>query len=167
MKLKNKNILCQNVTVLLKEMTIVYKGFPGVSDGKESACNVGDLGSISMLERSPGRKDRILTTVFWPGEVHGQRSLADYSPWGCKESDIIKWLTHTHKPIYSILEPSGQAHAEPSINRRSIVLWEVTILSKSKPEWEAHLSQCQWAEVVDDTGNVNKISLVWLIEKSR
>ena len=54
MKLKNKNILCQNVTVLLKEMTIVYKGFPGGSDGKESACNVGDLGSISMLERSPG-----------------------------------------------------------------------------------------------------------------
>ena len=29
-------------------------GFPGGSDGKESACNVGDLGSIPGLERFPG-----------------------------------------------------------------------------------------------------------------
>ena len=29
-------------------------GFPDGSDGKESACNVGDLGSIPGLERSPG-----------------------------------------------------------------------------------------------------------------
>ena len=30
------------------------KGFPGVSDSKEATCNVGDLGSISGLGRSPG-----------------------------------------------------------------------------------------------------------------
>ena len=30
------------------------KGFPGGSDGKESACSVGDPGSISGLGRSPG-----------------------------------------------------------------------------------------------------------------
>ena len=29
-------------------------GFPGGSDDKESACNVGDPGSISGLGRSPG-----------------------------------------------------------------------------------------------------------------
>ena len=29
-------------------------GFPGGSDGKASACNVGDLGSIPESERSPG-----------------------------------------------------------------------------------------------------------------
>ena len=28
------------------------------------------------------------TPVFSPGESHGQRSLAGYSPWGCKESDM-------------------------------------------------------------------------------
>ena len=34
---------------------IVYKmGFPGGSDSKKSACNVGDLGSIPGLGRSPG-----------------------------------------------------------------------------------------------------------------
>ena len=32
----------------------MYMGFPGGSDGKGSACNVGDLGSIPGLERSPG-----------------------------------------------------------------------------------------------------------------
>ena len=30
------------------------KGFPGSSDGKESACNTGDLGSILVSKRSPG-----------------------------------------------------------------------------------------------------------------
>ena len=29
-------------------------GFSGAPDGKESACNVGDPGSIPGLERSPG-----------------------------------------------------------------------------------------------------------------
>ena len=29
-------------------------GFPGSSDGEESACNAGDLGSIPGLGRSPG-----------------------------------------------------------------------------------------------------------------
>ena len=32
-------------------------GFHGGSDGKESSCNVGDLGSISVLGRSPGVGD--------------------------------------------------------------------------------------------------------------
>ena len=30
-------------------------GFPGGSDGKVSACNAGDLDSVSGLGRSPGR----------------------------------------------------------------------------------------------------------------
>ena len=34
--------------------TTVFWGFPGGSDGKESASNVGDLGLILGLERSPG-----------------------------------------------------------------------------------------------------------------
>ena len=32
-------------------------GFPGGSDGKESACNTGDLGSMPGLGRSPGKGD--------------------------------------------------------------------------------------------------------------
>ena len=33
---------------------MLYMGFPGGSDGKESACNVGDPGLIPWLGRSPG-----------------------------------------------------------------------------------------------------------------
>ena len=32
-------------------------GFPGVSDGKESTCNAGNLGSIPVLGRSPGEEN--------------------------------------------------------------------------------------------------------------
>ena len=34
--------------------TPAFLGFPGGSAGEESACNVGDLGSISVLRRSSG-----------------------------------------------------------------------------------------------------------------
>ena len=33
----------------------IYMGFPGGSDGKESACNAGDRGLIPRLGRSPGK----------------------------------------------------------------------------------------------------------------
>ena len=35
-------------------VTYVMMGFSGGSDGKESACNAGDPGSVPGLERSPG-----------------------------------------------------------------------------------------------------------------
>ena len=63
-------------------------GFPGGSDGKESAHNVGDLGSIPGSARSPKG-----TPVFLPGESHGPRSPVDYSPWVHKESDTTERLT--------------------------------------------------------------------------
>ena len=59
-------------------------GFPGCSDGIESACNVGDLGSILGWGRSPGEGDG------YPH--HGERSLAGCSPWGPKESDTTERL---------------------------------------------------------------------------
>ena len=33
------------------------------------------------------------TPVFFPGDFHGQRSLAGYSPWGRPESDRTEWLS--------------------------------------------------------------------------
>ena len=53
-------------------------GFPGGSDHKESACIVGDPGSIP----ASGKSHWLPTPVFLPGEFHGQRSLVGYSSWG-------------------------------------------------------------------------------------
>ena len=68
------------------------EGFPCGSDGKESSCNVEDLGSILGVRKIPWRRKWQPTPLFLPGEFHGQRSLASYSPWGCKESDTTEQL---------------------------------------------------------------------------
>ena len=54
-------------------------GFPGGSSGKQSAYNVGDLGSIPGLGRSPGGQGNPLQYSCLKNP-HGQRSLAGYSP---------------------------------------------------------------------------------------
>ena len=66
--------------------------FPGGSDGKESSCNMGDLGSVPGLGRSPGRGHGYPLQYSCLENPHGQRSLADYSPWACKESDRTEQL---------------------------------------------------------------------------
>ena len=42
------------------------------------------------IGKIPWRRKWKPTLVFLPGESHGQRSLAAYSPWGHKESDMTK-----------------------------------------------------------------------------
>ena len=72
----------------------VFLGFPGCSVSKESAYNVRDLGSITGLGRSPGGgHGKTLQSVLLPGESHGQRNLAGYSPRGSKESDMTERLS--------------------------------------------------------------------------
>ena len=63
--------------------------FPHGSDGKESARNAGDLGSI-LVGKIPWSRKWQPTPVFLPGEFHGQRSLAGYSPWSRKELDTTE-----------------------------------------------------------------------------
>ena len=86
-------------------ITLVYRGFPNSSVGKESTCNAGDCGSISGSGRSPRegigyplqyswaslvaqlvknppamQETWLPTPVFWPREFHGL-----YGLWGCKQ----------------------------------------------------------------------------------
>ena len=63
----------------------------GGAAGKEPAWGCRRpkrLGLIPGSGRSPGGGHGNL--VFLSGEFHGQRSLAGYSPWGCKESDMTE-----------------------------------------------------------------------------
>ena len=68
-------------------------GFPGGSDGKESACNAGDLGSIPGLGRSPGVGHGNPFQYSCLENSHGWRGLAGYSPWGHKELDMTERLS--------------------------------------------------------------------------
>ena len=73
----------------------VFLGFPGSSDGKESACNAEDLGSIPGLGRSPGE-----------GHMATHSSIKAWRiPWDSLEkgkathSSILAWRTSwTKKP---------------------------------------------------------------------
>ena len=64
---------------------LVVKGFPGGSDGKESACNAGDAGSIPGLGRSPGEGNG------YPLQYSCLENPMD-RPWGRKESDTTEYL---------------------------------------------------------------------------
>ena len=61
--------------------------FPGGSDGKESACNVGDLGSIPELGRSHGGGHGNPLQYSCLKNSREQRNLTGYSAWGHKELD--------------------------------------------------------------------------------
>ena len=53
----------------------MLEGFPGFSDGKESACNAGDPGSIPGLGRSPGKGNGN------PFQYSGLESSMDRGAW--------------------------------------------------------------------------------------
>ena len=78
--------------LLLNILNFLILGFPGGSEVKASACNVGDLGSIPGSGRSPGEGN----SNPKPGESHGQKSLVGYSPQGHKESDTTERLHLTN-----------------------------------------------------------------------
>ena len=67
------------------------------SDGKESACNAGDLGLIPGSGRSPRGGHGSPLQYSCLENPHGQKSLVGHNPWGRKESDTTKRLsTHTY-----------------------------------------------------------------------
>ena len=76
-------------------------GFPGSSDGKDSACNAEDLGLILGLGISPGGGHSNPLQYSCLENLHGQRSLVGYHPWGRKESDMTERLsTAQHISFY-------------------------------------------------------------------
>ena len=69
--------------------------------GKESACQYRRCKFDLWVWKIPWKKKWQPTPVFLPGESHGQKSLAGYSPWGHKESDMTG---HAHTFIMFTLK---------------------------------------------------------------
>ena len=72
--------------------TPVFLGFLGGSDGKGSACSVGDPGSIPGWGRSPGEGNGNPLQYSCMGNPM-DRGAWRASPWDCKESDTTEQLT--------------------------------------------------------------------------
>ena len=76
---RSKKLLLMHESVLNSKH--IQKGFPAGSDGKVSACNVGDLGLIPGLGRSPGKAngnplqysglENSMDSGTWWATVHG------------------------------------------------------------------------------------------------
>ena len=65
-------------------------GFPGGSDGKESAWQHRRPGFDPWVGKIPWRRKEQPTPVFLPGKFCGQRSLDGYSPWSRQELDTTE-----------------------------------------------------------------------------
>ena len=77
----------------------VLLGLPWWLSGKESACQCRRYRFNPWVGKIPWRREWLPTPVSLPGEFHGQRSLADYSPWSSKESDMTEPLNTTNKVL--------------------------------------------------------------------
>ena len=69
------------------------KGFPGGLDGKDSACNAADLGSIPGSRRFPGEGHGNPLQYSCLGNSMYRGAWRATSPQGCKESDTTERLT--------------------------------------------------------------------------
>ena len=74
-----KSFLCYTIINYLSHLEEEYWGFPGSSEGEESACNIGDLGSIPGSGRSPeegnGNSSSLAWEIPWTEEPGGLQSL--------------------------------------------------------------------------------------------
>ena len=68
---------------LASQLALVVKNLPA------NAGDIRNMGLIPGLGRSPG-EGHGNPLLFLPGESHGERSLAGFSPWGHKESDMTE-----------------------------------------------------------------------------
>ena len=70
-----------------------YTGFPGGSVVKNLPANAGGIrntGSTPGSGRSPGESNGNPLQYSYLENPHGERSLAEYGPWGYKESDTAE-----------------------------------------------------------------------------
>ena len=90
------------------------------------------------VSKIPWRREWQLTPVFLPGEFHGQRSLAGYSPWGCKELDITEQLTLSLSLFHAVVRNNPKRSHVPFSQFPSMVT-----SFKSQPEcWFSQDTDC-------------------------
>ena len=101
----NFNQVFENLNAYTNLYVFVYKYF-----SKESTCQCRKHkrhGFDPWVGKLPWTREWQPTPVFLSGEFHGQRSLAGYSPWGGKESQLSHrhdWATNTFTSTKSVFK---------------------------------------------------------------
>ena len=90
-----------------------------ISDGKESACNAGDLGSIPGQE-DPLEKEMATHSSILAWRIPWKRGLAGYHPWNCKEWDTTEWLS-----LLTIKAANAYILFDPAITLLEICLTDI------------------------------------------
>ena len=103
------------------QVVLVVKNLPA-NEG-----NIRDVGSIPESGKIPWRRRWQPAPVFLPGESHGERNLAGYSPQGRKESDTTEATERTYRAHSLVPEalwygPSEKTCAEGTQRRTYTVL---------------------------------------------
>ena len=102
-----------------------FGGFPGGDSGKESACQWRTHRRHKFdpwVLKIPWSGKRQPTPIFLPGKFHGQSSLANCSPWGHREPNMIEQLsthtnTHTHTYIFKFSLHRFVSHLLSPLNK--------------------------------------------------
>ena len=96
----NHYSLIQEFISKTKEKILLRTKVPGGSDGKRICLQYGRPRFDHWVCKIPWGREWQPTPVFLPGESHGQRSLADYSPWGHKDLDTTEHVLRAQCTIY-------------------------------------------------------------------
>ena len=70
----------------------MVKNLPAMQETQQTRVDL-------WVRESPWRRKWQPIPVFLPGEFHGQRNLAGYSPWGRKDLDMSERLTVSLLPL--------------------------------------------------------------------
>ena len=98
-KIPRYGTIRSRVVNIFRALLYIVRGFAGRLSGKESACQCRRcrrLGFYPWVRKIPQRMKWQPTPVSLPEKFPGQRSLAGYSLWGHKESDMTSDWACTH-----------------------------------------------------------------------
>ena len=101
--------------LLNKSASLVAQWYQKEKIKTNTTCQCKRCGFDPWVGKTLWNRKQQPTPVFLPGEFHEQRSLVGYSPWGCKELDTTKRLTHTQTKIIAVNYQSSQDPATECI----------------------------------------------------
>ena len=95
---------------------VLFMGFPGGTRGEELTCQQRRRKRCRFdprVGKIPWWRAWLPTPVVLPGEAHGQRSLAGYSPQGHTELDTTEETQHAFTDVFANASPSVKQPCRP------------------------------------------------------